>query len=302
MDADICSASRALMDWDMSYRNAHNSERAAPSSIHSDSNSHSHSHLDSQSHSSPSPSSSPSFSSESESYPLSRCSSISSLSSAYSDSDTSDTEECGDDARFLVGILKKPRLFRRGKQQQQQQQGCETQMSHQHDYDSSHSRNNGNSYADNKKENDADGLKGEEYAKGYDDDADEWQDLDDDDDESECEVIFERNVTFDDPLATDIVTGVPVAPSCRSRVEWTALKARERLERRLGFLGASEGEEEDGTSQDLLEERHEDFDGEAESKRGGEARGTAGDGDDLEAYVLDITEAAAQSVELERPR
>jgi hypothetical protein len=48
--------------------------------------------------------------------------------------------------------------------------------------------------------------------------------------ESECEIIFERNVSFDDPLATDMVTGDPVKPSPLSRLEWTALRARECIE------------------------------------------------------------------------
>lgn len=65
-----------------------------------------------------------------------------------------------------------------------------------------------------------------------DDDEDE-----DDDDESECEIIFERNVSFNDPLATDIVTGDPVKPSPLSRLEWTALKARECLERERHEFG-----------------------------------------------------------------
>ncbi|TRX91188.1 hypothetical protein FHL15_007976 [Xylaria flabelliformis] len=312
MDANICAASRALMDWDMaSYRETHDERISSSLQQHSQSD-ESQPHVHSSS--SP-PSSSPSSSSESESYPLSRCSSISSLSSAYSDSDTSDTEDCGDNALFLISILKKPRLLRGSKQQQQQQQqqGCERQMSHhQHNYNNinnntNHSGNNkgNNSYAGNN----ANGLK-EEYVTETEDDGDEWQDLDDldedeDDDESECEIVFERNVTFDDPLATDIITGVPVAPSSRSRVEWTALKARERLERRLGFLGAfeeEEGEEGDDnmSPQDILEERH---DGEAEeSKRGTETRGIPDDNDDddIEAYVLNITEAATQFVDLER--
>ncbi|KAI0190156.1 hypothetical protein EV127DRAFT_430558 [Xylaria flabelliformis] len=325
MDAKMCAASRALMDWDMaSYRETHD-ERISSSSSSSSSSLQQHSHYSQSDESQPhvhSSSSSPSSSSESESYPLSRCSSISSLSSAYSDSDTSDTEDCGDNAHFLISILKKPRLRRGSKQQQQQQQqqrqGCERQMSHhQHNYhnNTNHSGKNNkgnNSYAGNN----ADGLK-EEYVTENEDDGDAWQDLDDldldddlDDDESECEIVFERNVTFDDPLATDIITGVPVAPSSRSRVEWTALKARERLERRLGFLGGFEEEEEEEEGDDnmspqgILEERHEeDLDGEAkESKRGTGTRGILDDDDDddIDAYVLNITEAAIQFVELER--
>ncbi|KAI0854649.1 hypothetical protein F4860DRAFT_520636 [Xylaria cubensis] len=314
MDAKMCAASRALMDWDMaSYRETHDERLSSSSSLQQ------HSHYSQSDESQPhvhSSSSSPSSSSESESYPLSRCSSISSLSSAYSDSDTSDTEDCGDNAHFLISILKKPRLRRGTKQQQQQQQqqqrqGCERQMSHhQHNYhnNTNHSGNNNkgnNSYAGNN----ADELK-EEYVTENEDDGDEWQDLDDD--ESECEIVFERNVAFDDPLATDIITGVPVTPSSRSRVEWTALKARERLERRLGFLGGFEEEEEEGddnmSPKGILEERHEeDLDGEAkERKRGTETRGIPDDvdddddDDDIEAYVLNITEAAIQFVELER--
>lgn len=255
MDTDMCAASRALMDWDMTYRNTHGEKRSSL-------------HPDVDSHSPPSPSS-PSFSSESESYPLSRCSSVSSLSSAYSDSDTSDTEECADDARFLISILKKPRLIRGGKQQQQQQQqACERQMS-QHDNSISPSTNNDNNHTDNKGEekNEVDELRGDGYVK--EDEDDEWQDCDD---ESECDIIFERNVTFDDPLATDIVTGVPVAPSRRSRVEWAALIARERLERRMGFLAGFIDEEGDRISHDLPDEEHDNFDGEVDSKKGNNSR------------------------------
>lgn len=66
---------------------------------------------------------------------------------------------------------------------------------------------------------------------------DDDEDDDDEDDESECEIIFERNVSFNDPLATDIVTGDPVKPSPLSRLEWTALKARECLEREREEFG-----------------------------------------------------------------
>ncbi|KAI0441703.1 hypothetical protein F4803DRAFT_551832 [Xylaria telfairii] len=288
MDADMCAASRALMDWDMAYRNTHGEKR---SSLHPDVDAPSPSH-------SPSSSSSPSFSSESESYPLSRCSSVSSFSSAYSDSDTPDTEECADDARFLISILKKPRLLRRGKQQQQPQ-ACERQMSQHDDNSSSPGTNNGNGYADNQGEekHEPDKLGGDGFVK--DDEDDEWQDCDD---ESECDIIFERNVTFDDPLATDIVTGVPVAPSRRSRVEWAALIARERLERRMGFLAAFIDEEGDDLCHDLPDERPDNFDIEADSKRERELKKSNHDDCDIDAYVLDITEAAAQFVELERLR
>ncbi|KAI0548119.1 hypothetical protein F4679DRAFT_552017 [Xylaria curta] len=302
MDANICAASRALMDWgDMAYRD----ERIPSSSLQH------YSHLQPEESSQPPqhspPSSSPSFSSESESYPLSRCSSISSLSSAYSDNsdDTSDTEDCSSDnnaQHFLISILKKPKRLQRGSKQQQ---GCESrQMSnhhHQHNHNNSSSHNGNNKGNNNYADNAANGLK-EEYVteNEEEDDDDEWQDLDedeDDDDESECEIIFERNVTFDEPLATDIITGVPVTPSSRSRVEWTMLKARERLERRLGFLGVFDEVEEEGDDNILEEKRHEDLDGE-ESKRGTETRGD--DDGNIEAYVLDITEAAIQFVELER--
>lgn len=77
-----------------------------------------------------------------------------------------------------------------------------------------------------------------------DDDDEDWDqecedddEDDEDDDESECEIIFERNVSFNDPLATDIVTGDPVKPSPLSRLEWTALKARECLEREREQFG-----------------------------------------------------------------
>ncbi|KAI3336357.1 hypothetical protein HD806DRAFT_3103 [Xylariaceae sp. AK1471] len=71
-----------------------------------------------------------------------------------------------------------------------------------------------------------------------DNDADEESDCDC---ESEVEVVFERNVTFNDPLATDIVTGAVVSPSPRTRREWTALKARESLERYRVFVGHAPG-------------------------------------------------------------
>jgi len=60
-------------------------------------------------------------------------------------------------------------------------------------------------------------------------------DNDNDDGPSECEVVFERNVAFTDPLATDLMTGDIVQPSRLSREEWTALKLRESIER-SGFL------------------------------------------------------------------
>jgi hypothetical protein len=48
--------------------------------------------------------------------------------------------------------------------------------------------------------------------------------------ELEVDIVFERNVTFDDPLATDIATGAVVPPSSRTRQEWIAMLIRASLE------------------------------------------------------------------------
>ncbi|KAI8627368.1 hypothetical protein F5Y19DRAFT_176822 [Xylariaceae sp. FL1651] len=47
----------------------------------------------------------------------------------------------------------------------------------------------------------------------------------------DCGVAFERSVTFDDPIARDIITGAVVSPSPLSRQEWTAKMTREFIER-----------------------------------------------------------------------
>ncbi|KAI1158787.1 hypothetical protein F5B18DRAFT_66011 [Nemania serpens] len=157
---------------------------------------------------------SPSFSAESsESYPLSRSSSISTCD--WSDDD-SDDERGG--KIILVSILKKPR-----------QRDDINVRQRQHNQRPSSNDSSGQDVA-----HEDDACDGEEDwdRECEDDDEDE-----DDDDESECEIIFERNVSFNDPLATDIVTGDPVKPSPLSRLEWTALKARECLERERHEFG-----------------------------------------------------------------
>ncbi|KAI1175814.1 hypothetical protein F4777DRAFT_548688 [Nemania sp. FL0916] len=139
---------------------------------------------------------SPSFSAESsESHSLSRCSSISSITSEYSAATSACESDSDDDEEFCpISILKKPKSNRRRRSQSQ----------------------NGDEENNEDQETDED---------------------DDDDSDSECEIIFERNVSFDDPLATDIVTGDPVAPSPLSRLQWTAQRARERLDRERELFG-----------------------------------------------------------------
>ncbi|KAI0110343.1 hypothetical protein GGR51DRAFT_88089 [Nemania sp. FL0031] len=219
-DADICTAaSRLLMCWGNAFDANTQRQRDGSASVSfTQTHAHPHSHA---TKSSPSPS----FSAESsESYPLSRSSSISSLystaaSTCESDSD-SDDEDDEDDKFILVSILKKPRRRYRNTHSQAQQRH--------HQFDSSRNYpNDGGNHYDN----------GDYY---YTDDRNEgacYEDDEDEDDESECDIVFERNVTFNDPLATDIITGDPIEPSPLSRLEWTALRARECLEREREEFG-----------------------------------------------------------------
>ncbi|KAJ8122373.1 hypothetical protein ONZ43_g1415 [Nemania bipapillata] len=212
-DVNFCAASELLLHhWGNEFSNtATTRDESASASF-----SHSQRPQDAPSHAAKS-SPSPSFSAESsESYPLSRCSSISSLYSTATSTCESDSDDEGDDDKiFLVSILKKPRVWRRGAHSPEQQR----------------IRNSNSNYASHNN-----GIH-DSSCNDDDDDDDEWKyeaeedDDEEDDDESECEIIFERNVSFNDPLATDIVTGDPVEPSPLSRLEWTASRARACLER-----------------------------------------------------------------------
>lgn len=177
-------------------------------------------------------SSSPSFSTgSSESYALSRCSSVSSLASSYSAITTTSvlsTDDESDDQICLVSILKKPKG-----------------SPYSHSRQRNHGRNSSDTGDENRLVDNTDDDDGNE-ADDANDDLDEWED-----DEGECDIIFERNVTFDEPLATDIITGAQVLPSSRSRLEWAAVKARECLERERAVLegawsSSREGEIETG--------------------------------------------------------
>ncbi|KAI1127636.1 hypothetical protein F5Y10DRAFT_242333 [Nemania abortiva] len=299
-DADICAAaSRLLIHWDSAF----------DATTQRQSISHPHSHA---AKSSPSPS----FSAESsESYPLSRCSSISSLCSTAAstcESDSDGDDEDDDGGKFiLVSILKKPRRWRRDAHSQAQQRNhCAN------DHPSSSNNNSGKNSDNNHKNNNDYNYAGDGEGEAY------YEDDEDGDDESECEIVFERNVTFDDPLATDIVTGEPIKPSPLSRLEWTALKSRECLDREREefgrdrkeseeaweefeedqFRGRSLGEEleelEDEeipktwgryTDMDMHEHEHD------ESAREEGKRLKQSD-DDVEDAVLEITETAVQLV------
>ncbi|KAI0393885.1 hypothetical protein F5Y17DRAFT_282146 [Xylariaceae sp. FL0594] len=88
--------------------------------------------------------------------------------------------------------------------------------------------------------------------------------VDDEDTEegSECDVVFERNVTFTEPLATDMETGDIVQPSKLSRQEWTAMKLRESIERNLFLVDCKSG-----MSADIAEGTQEDSDDEENGKQ-----------------------------------
>ncbi|KAI0187371.1 hypothetical protein F4808DRAFT_446878 [Astrocystis sublimbata] len=341
MDGDVCAApSPPIIDWTMPHHHHHHH---ADMDADSHSHTHMHTHVHRCSHrltkSPRSPSSSPSFSSESESRTtLSRCSSLSSLTSAYSETDGSETDDCDDDNEvILISILKKPRPGRSPKPQQAHDQA---QMSQQHQH-SQGGADDASSHLHNQHHHHAiDGDEALGFNVDEETDDDDWQRCDDEE-ESECDIIFERNVSFDNPLATDLVTGLEVQPSTRSRVEWAAMKAREqleRIERKLMLLGVSddneEGEDEwneeqaiEGGFQDKDtdtdtdirgEDRHQvlndEHGGKTEEKSGIEdddaraaryPRESHSDQcvgqdhdvhDDIKAYVLEIEEAAVQSV------
>ncbi|GAP89730.1 hypothetical protein SAMD00023353_3600260 [Rosellinia necatrix] len=248
--------SKMLFDRDMTY-----SENTSPFL----------SHFKSQ----PPASFSPSFSSgPSESYTrLSRSSSNSSLLSSYSattstSATSTDDNESGD-GFCLVGILKKPRRFRNKSQKRQDLSHGRHQSSSRNHHDANHG--NGHHHDD-----DDDGDDDTEDEQGQqEDDDDEWGECEDD--ESECEVLFERNVTFAEPLATDIITGTEVSPSSRSRLEWTALRARACLERERAKLeGAWTGREEEQDEEQ--QEAPRDARGSAAVQRGEEGCGEEEDG------------------------
>ncbi|KAF2966324.1 hypothetical protein GQX73_g7270 [Xylaria multiplex] len=180
-----------------------------------------------------------------ESSPLYRSSSISSLSSAYSDCSTessSSTDSSSPDEGYpIVSILKKPR-------QRFRNEGAQQQLSnpnHAHESGDHGNHDEGNANADEQTER----------QEGEDDDEDCWED-----EESDCDIVFERHVTFDDPLATDLVSGCPVSPSPRSRTEWTAMRARACLERmRVAWKSQGDTEEdEEGEAQEGRQNGHEE--------------------------------------------
>ncbi|KAI1362781.1 hypothetical protein F5Y08DRAFT_260449 [Xylaria arbuscula] len=187
---------------------------------------------------------------------LSRCSSTSSLASLYStcsNDSSSTTDSSSPDESFpIIGILKKPKPPRRrfnstGSTSSNQQQQRDASPSQSHcDNDSSRLNGfqdatvkfktfvlNGETYVNCHRtgENQENGQGPQEEDEGYYWNSDE--DEDDYDDTSDCDIVFERHVTFTDPIATDLVNGAPVAPSPHSRAEWKAMRARERLEMSL---------------------------------------------------------------------
>ncbi|KAI1810183.1 hypothetical protein GGS20DRAFT_568666 [Poronia punctata] len=112
-------------------------------------------------------------------------------------------------------------------------------------------------------------------------------DQDDSDDESECDVVFERNVSFDDPLATDMVTGAMVPQTLLSREEWTAIKLRESIERG-GSLISSADRMEGGLAERLAEEEEEEEDEDGSQEQGHK--------EDDEADIYETADADADSV------
>ncbi|KAI0802241.1 hypothetical protein GGR55DRAFT_666706 [Xylaria sp. FL0064] len=229
---------------------------------------------------------------------LYRCSSVSSISSIYSmlsTDSTSTTDSSSPDEAFpVIGILKKPRgQFYRGSATQPDSSR------------NSSSNNNSN-------------WSGEEYSHDIDDDneqveKDKNEEEDDNDDEcnwedeeSECEIVFERNVTFNDPIATDLISGAPVSPSPHSRIEWTALRARALLER---MRKADEGEwvdcddededEEDQTGEtgDIPPELRRMREQEQEQKEWEREGGRGDAAADVEDLVREITEKVVCLVE-----
>ncbi|KAI1290678.1 hypothetical protein F5Y03DRAFT_377932 [Xylaria venustula] len=154
--------------------------------------------------------------------PLRRSSSVSSISSTYSsasDDSWSSTESSSpEEGTFpIIGILKKPRRRSTTVQQRRSDLYSNNQGNNHHDNHNGDSRR-GNL---NKEEDDDDDEEEEEAVEETDD---SWEDADD------CDIGFERHVTFTDPVATDIVDGSPVPQSALSRTEWTALRLRMKME------------------------------------------------------------------------
>ncbi|KAI0965051.1 hypothetical protein F4678DRAFT_454023 [Xylaria arbuscula] len=160
--------------------------------------------------------------------PLCRSSSISSISSAYStasDDSWSSTDSSSPDEGFpIIGILKKSRRRSRGGNTTQGG-GWGSNYYWNEQGSSHHNSHDGESRRDNLQS----GKEGEEAAV-QEDEENSWEDADS---ASDCDIIFERHVTFTDPVATDIVDGSPVPQSVLSRTEWTALRMRMKLERML---------------------------------------------------------------------
>ncbi|KAI0406658.1 hypothetical protein F4802DRAFT_557015 [Xylaria palmicola] len=287
--------SSASVDWDVTT--FHDAADGKPSASLSNSQSQplssSHSNLTSL----PSPDSLPLYSSGSESSLLSRCSSITSFSSASSETDT-DSKDDDCEPQILISILKKPRRVcdRRRDAGWASRQEAKDRPSN-----NSHIHNTNNNGASNQEDTKARSTGGSnsEVCAGDDEGEEDWQDWDDE--ESECDVIFERNVTFDDPLATDMVTGDPVAPSSRSRAEWESLVARKCLEwagRCKDWKLEEEYDEEreagdhDGREKKIEQGRHTDL-GFEEPKE--EKKGISGEYDaDVEGYVIDVTETVVR--------
>ncbi|KAI1422833.1 hypothetical protein F5Y12DRAFT_580377 [Xylaria sp. FL1777] len=168
---------------------------------------------------------------------LYRCSSVSSFSSTYSTSSTHSSSSTGssspDEGFPVIGILKKPRHRFRGGKLGGRQYSNDSQNGDEDSHDNDHEKED--ELGEEEEEEEEEEGEGECC----------WED-----EESECDVVFERHVTFNDPIATDIVSGAPVSPSSHSRIEWTALRARACLERMKkhdeGDWVDCEGEEEDG--------------------------------------------------------
>ncbi|KAI1347627.1 hypothetical protein F5Y01DRAFT_294388 [Xylaria sp. FL0043] len=232
---------------------------------------------------------------------LYRCSSASSISSIYSmlstDSSSTTDSSSPDEAFPVIGILKKPRQqFRRGSatQPDSSRNSSSNNNSNWSSEEYSHDINDDNKQAEKDENEEEDEI----------DDEGAWED-----EESECEIVFERHVTFNDPIATDLVSGAPVSPSPHSRIEWTALRARALLER---MRKADEGEwvdceddeedEEDakGETGEIPQEfqRMREQEQEQEQKEWERGRGRAdADDDDVEELVREITEKVVSLTE-----
>ncbi|KAI0527742.1 hypothetical protein F5B22DRAFT_2378 [Xylaria bambusicola] len=239
---------------------------------------------------------------------LSRCSSTSSLTSTYSvcshDSSSTTDSSSPDESYPIIGILKKPKPTTTRRRVSNSKQAS-SQVDHS-------SAQEGKSITCNTKCGN-ESYHDEEHTKGGAQEEDEYsweEEEDEDDDASECDIIFERHVTFTEPLATDLVSGSPVQPSPHSRTEWTARRARECLERmRLdgGWLGCEiyEDEDDDGEGHDggrRVQDEENDSEDEDEDEDD-DARGERGGSDGKEVGVEDIPlQSAVRGKQTEKTR